>query len=57
MLHAGLDLSRRKVDAACSLSKVNTSTSSPFHPDVESLRRLARRIVEVQFRRAGLRGR
>jgi transposase len=47
MLHAGLDLSRRKVDV-CLLSEEGEHLDQlAAPPDVESLRRLARRIEEV----------
>jgi transposase len=47
MLHAGLDLSRRKIDV-CLLSEQGEHLDQlAVPPDVESLRRLARRIDEV----------
>jgi len=47
MLHAGLDLSRRKVDV-CLLSEAGAHLDQlATPPDAESLRRLARRIEEV----------
>ena len=47
MLHAGLDLSRRKVDV-CLLSDEGAHLDQlATPPDAESLRRLARRIEEV----------
>ena len=47
MLHAGLDLSRRKVDV-CLPSEAGAHLDQlPTPPDAESLRRLARRIEEV----------
>ena len=47
MLHAGLDLSRRKVDV-CLLSEAGEHLDQlATPPDAESLRRLARRIEEV----------
>jgi transposase len=47
MLHAGLDLSRRKVDV-CLLSEAGEHLDQlATPPDAESLRRLARRIDEV----------
>ena len=47
MLHAGLDLSRRKVDV-CLLSEAGVHLDQlATPPDVESLRRLARRVDEV----------
>jgi transposase len=47
MLHAGLDLSRRKIDV-CLLSEHGEHVDQlAVPPDVESLRRLARRIDEV----------
>ena len=41
MLHAGLDLSRRKIDVCLLGEQGGTSTSSPSPPDVDSLRTLA----------------
>ena len=47
MLHAGLDLSRRKIDV-CLLSEQGGHLDQlAVPPDVESLRTLARRIDEV----------
>ncbi len=47
MLHAGLDLSRRKIDV-CLLSEHGEHVDQlAVPPDVESLRTLARRIDEV----------
>ena len=47
MLHAGLDLSRRKVDV-CLLSGAGEHLDQlAIPPDADSLRRLARRIDEV----------
>src|SRR5918994_1599081 len=47
MLHAGLDLSRKKIDI-CLLSEGGEHLDQlAFPPDVDSLRRLARRIDEV----------
>ena len=48
MLHAGLDLSRRKVDV-CLLSETGEHLDQlAVPPDADSLRRLARRIDEVR---------
>jgi transposase len=47
MLHAGLDLSRKKLDV-CLLSEQGEQLDQlAVPPDVDSLRRLARRIDEV----------
>jgi transposase len=47
MLHAGLDLSRKKLDV-CLLSDGGEHLDQlAVPPDVDSLRRLARRIEEV----------
>src|SRR5207248_8460010 len=47
MLHAGLDLSRKKLDV-CVLSEQREHLDQlAVPPDVDSLRRLARRVVEV----------
>ena len=47
MLHAGLDLSRKKLDV-CLLSEEGEHLDQlAVPPDVDSLRRLARRIDEV----------
>jgi transposase len=47
MLHAGLDLSRKKLDV-CLLSEQGERLDRlAIPPDVDSLRRLARRIDEV----------
>ncbi len=47
MLHAGLDLSRKKLDL-CLLSNDGEHLDQlAVAPDVDSLRRLARRIAEV----------
>ena len=55
MLHAGLDLSRRKVDV-CLLSRVGRAGRSARRPpDADALRTLASRIDEV-YRGAGVRG-
>jgi transposase len=48
MLHAGLDLSRRKIDV-CLLSEQGEHLDQlAVPPDVDSLKTLARRIDEVQ---------
>jgi hypothetical protein len=52
MLHAGLDLSRKKLDV-CLLSDVGEHLDQlAVPPDVDSLRRLARRIDEVHTKPA-----
>jgi hypothetical protein len=56
MLHAALDLSRRKIDV-CLLSGTGEHLDQlAISPDADSLRRLARRIDEVHAE-PGLRGR
>ena len=47
MLHAGLDLSRRKLDVCLLTTRASTSISSSSPPDVECAEDLARRIDEV----------
>ena len=47
MLHAGLDLSRRKVDVCLLSERGEHLDQLATPPDAESLRRLARRIEEV----------
>ena len=47
MLHAGLDLSRRKLDVCLLSDQGKHLDQLAVPPDVESLRRLARRIDEV----------
>ena len=47
MLHAGLDLSRRKVDVCLLGDEGEHLDQLAVPPDPESLRRLARRIDEV----------
>jgi transposase len=48
MLHAGLDLSRKKVDVRLLSEQGEHLDQLGVPPDVDSLRRLARRIDEVQ---------
>jgi transposase len=53
MLHAGLDLSRKKLDVCLLSDRGEHLDQLAVPPDVDSLRRLARRIEEVhclQFR-------
>jgi transposase len=47
MLHAGLDLSRRKLDVCLLSERGEHLDQLAVPPDIESLRRLARRIDEV----------
>src|SRR5258705_3972593 len=47
MLHAGLDLSRRKLDVCLLSDRGEHLDQLAVPPDVDSLRRLARRIEEV----------
>jgi len=47
MLHAGLDLSRRKVDVCLLSEEGHHLDQLAVPPDVDSLRRLARRIDQV----------
>ena len=47
MLHAGLDLSRKKVDVCLHYEHGEHLDQLAVPPDVDSLRRLARRIEEV----------
>jgi hypothetical protein len=47
MLHAGLDLSRRKVDVCLLSDQGEHLDQLATPPDAESLRRLAKRIEEV----------
>jgi transposase len=47
MLHAGLDLSRRKIDVCLLSERGEHLDQLVAPPDVEALRRLARRIDEV----------
>ena len=47
MLHAGLDLSRRKLDVCLLSDRGEHLDQLAVPPDVDSLRRLARRIAEV----------
>ena len=52
MLHAGLDLSRRKVDV-CLLTRHGEHLDQlPVAPDVDSLRTLARRVDDIHARRS-----
>jgi hypothetical protein len=52
MLHAGLDLSRKRLDV-CLLSEQGEHLDQlAAPPDVDSLRRLARRIDEVHGSRS-----
>jgi hypothetical protein len=46
MLHAGLDLSRRKLDVCLLSNRGEHLDQLAVPPDVDSLRRLARRIDE-----------
>ena len=55
MLHAGLDLSRKKLDVCLLSDEGEHLDQLAVPPDVDSLRTLARRIEEVHAR-AGLRG-
>src|SRR5437773_7095221 len=47
MLHAGLDLSRKKLDVCVLSDQGEHLDQLAVPPDVDSLRRLARRVVEV----------
>src|SRR5438094_9518248 len=47
MLHAGLDLSRKKLDVCLLSDEGEHLDQLAVPPDVDSLRRLARRVVEV----------
>jgi hypothetical protein len=47
MLHAGLDLSRKKLDVCLLSGQGEHLAQLAVPPDVDSLRRLARRIDEV----------
>ena len=47
MLHAGLDLSRRKLDVCLLSNRGEHLDQLAIPPDVDSLRSLARRIDEV----------
>src|SRR6266508_5959906 len=47
MLHAGLDLSRKKLDVCLLSDQGEHLDQLAVPPDVDSLRRLARRIEEV----------
>src|ERR1022692_4527126 len=47
MLHAGLDLSRKKLDVCLLSDRGEHLDQLAVPPDVDSLRRLARRIEEV----------
>ncbi len=47
MLHAGLDLSRKKLDVCVLSDQGEHLDQLAVAPDVDSLRRLARRVAEV----------
>src|SRR5882762_5092067 len=53
MLHAGLDLSRKKLDVCLLSDRGEHLDQLAVPPDVESLRRLARRIEEVHCEPVG----
>ena len=52
MLHAGLDLSRRKIDVCLLSDEGEHLDQLAVAPDVESLKTLARRIEEVHESRS-----